>query len=101
MNAWPAFVILFVIAINQINFNKNHVVAFVIICLIQSHFWLQINRPKIYESYIYDKFPEQFYFMHHGPFASDTSYLINAAIFVLFALLFGFVIKKLKLNQQT
>ena len=101
MNAWPAFIILFVIAINQINFNKNHVVAFVIISLFQSHFWLKINRPKIYESYIYDKFPEQFYFMHHGPFASDTSYLINAATFVLFALLFGFAIKKLKLNQQT
>jgi len=96
MNAWPAFVLLLVIAINQINFNKNLIIAFVLISLFQSHFWLQINRPKIYESYIYDKFPEQFFFMHHGPFASDISYLINATTFVLFALLFGFVLKKIK-----
>ncbi len=96
INAWPAFVLVFVLTINKINFNKNHVIAFVIICLFQSHFWLKINRPKIYESYIYDKFPEQFYFMHHGPFASDTSYLINVSSFILFALLFGFMLKKAK-----
>ncbi len=101
MNAWPAFVLLLVMAINKIIFNKNLVTAFVIISLFQSHFWLQINRPKIYESYIYDKFPEQFFFMHHGPFASDVSYIINVTTFVLFALLFGFAIKRPKLNQQT
>ena len=100
MNAWPAFVLVLVMGINHINFNKYLVTAFVIISLFQSHFWLQINRPKIYESYIYDKFPEQFYFMHHGPFASDTSYLINAATFIFFTALFGFVIKKQKLNPQ-
>jgi len=100
MNAYPAFVMLLVMTINQINFNKKVVIGFVLISLFQSHFWLQINRPKIYESYIYDKFPEQYYFMHHGPFASDTSYLINAAIFIFFILLFGFVIKKQNLNPR-
>ncbi len=100
INAWPAFLFILVLTINQLKFNKNYAIAFVIICIFQSHFWLPINRSKIYETYIYDKFPEQFYFMHHGPFATSISYGINLISFGLIALLFGFIINKNKLTPQ-
>jgi hypothetical protein len=94
INAWPAFVVILVLAINQLKINKNYAIAFVIISIFQSHFWLQINRSKIYETYIYDKFPEQYYFMHHGPFATDVSYFINAISCIIIGVLFWYFIKK-------
>jgi hypothetical protein len=87
INAWPVLLVAFAPALNNINTNRAFVYIFVALSLIQSHFYLPINREGIYESYQYGKFPEQFYFMHHGPFATHTSYAINAACCVLMGLI--------------
>lgn len=94
INAWPAFVLVFVLAVNQINFSKVQVLIFVLISLFQSHFWLHINRPGIFEASQYDKFPDQLFFMHHGPFASDLSYMINAIVCLVVAVLLWNNIRK-------
>lgn len=96
INAWPAFVCVSLLWLNE--YRVKHIFAWmwVIISLALSHFYLQINAAGIFETYQYGKFPEQYYFMHHGPFATDNSYLINLLQVIVAALGTGLLIKQLK-----
>ncbi len=87
INAWPVLVVVFLHTINNKKLHPLFVATFVLLSLVQSHFFLQINEPGIYETYEYGKFPEQWYFMHHGPFATPYSYVINTSGSVLVALI--------------
>jgi hypothetical protein len=87
INAWPILVIVFLNSVDSKSLHPKFILIFILMCLMQSHFYLTINQPGIYEQYEYGKFPEQFYFMHHGPFATPVSYVINISGCVLMALI--------------
>ena len=57
--------------------------------------------PGIFETYQYGKFPEQYYFMHQGPFATDVSYLINMFQVIVTAVAVIALIKQLKTNAPS
>jgi hypothetical protein len=82
IHVYPFIVVIMMVTIDQMDITVPKAVAFVVLSLIVSKYWLSINEPGIYTQYIYDKFPEQRYFMNHGPFMSDASYLINLFVVI-------------------
>jgi len=99
INAWPAFVCVALLWLTEYRVKPIFAWMWVIISLALSHFYLQINSAGIFETYQYGKFPEQYYFMHHGPFATDQSYLINLLQVIVAALGTGLLIKQLKAKE--
>lgn len=99
INAWPLLVVVFLQTVNSKKLHPLFVATFVVLSLVQSHFFLLINEPGIYETYEYGKFPEQRYFMHHGPFATPYSYVINTSGSVLMALILYLAYRLLHSNS--
>ncbi len=77
---YPFLIIMLLITLNQFTINIKQSVMFVLLSIFVSQFWLTINTQGIFAQYDYAHFPDQRYFMHHGPFMSDISYLVNLAI---------------------
>ncbi|MFN6341907.1 MAG: hypothetical protein ACK4Y6_05880 [Bacteroidota bacterium] len=101
INAWPAFVCVALLWLNSFAIKTPFAWMLVIISLALSHFYLHINAPGIFETYQYGKFPEQYYFMHQGPFATDVSYLINMFQVIVTAVAVIALIKQLKTNAPS
>ncbi len=74
---WPVWVWLSLPLFSTLNITMSRAIAFTILCLVQSKCWFPINVEGSFADYDYTQFPEQRYFMNHGPFMSDASYVIN------------------------
>ncbi len=77
---WPFWVSMTLPLFSSIKLSMPQAIAFAVLCLIQSKCWFPINVEGNFADYDYAHFPEQRYFMNHGPFMSDTSYGINTLI---------------------
>lgn len=82
---YPFVVVMLMLAINSFSFTLKQVSLFVLLSILSSKCWLTINVPGIYSTYDFGNFPAQRYFMNHGPFMSETSYLINFGITIVMA----------------
>jgi hypothetical protein len=98
---YPFMVIVLMQTINEIVFSRQQVVLFVVLSLIFSKCWFNINVPGIFEQYDFTHFPDQRYFMNQGPFMSDTGYYINLGIVcVLTALTWALFRKSIQSRKQ-
>lgn len=77
---YPFLVLMLMLAINSFSFTRKQVVLFVLLSVLCSKCWFPINVPGIYSKYDFGNFPDQRYFMNHGPFMSEMSYIINLCI---------------------
>jgi hypothetical protein len=53
-----------------------------------SKFWLRINTGPL-EGLSPQEFPLQYYFLNHGPWMTDSTFLLQAALVSLITLLFA------------
>jgi hypothetical protein len=83
INAWPVMVVMALLWLTPLKIGLRHAMLFAFTSVMLSRFYLPVNRSGIYETYEYGKFPEQLYFMNHGPFSTDKSYYIGL-VMVLF-----------------
>lgn len=79
IHMFPFLVIVLMQTINNRNYSTAQIISVVILSLVMSKCWLQINSEGIFSKYDYGHFPDQLYFMNQGPFCSDLGYLINVA----------------------
>lgn len=84
---YPFIIVVLVITLNQYQINLSLAIVFSGLSLLASKCWFPINREGSFIQYLYGQFPDQYYFMNHGPFMSDASYAINTGIVVLQGLL--------------
>ncbi|MES2560791.1 MAG: hypothetical protein V4590_13685 [Bacteroidota bacterium] len=91
---YPFLVMMLMLALNSFSFSRYQVMLFVLLSLVSSKCWFKINVPGIFSKYDFGNFPDQRYFMHHGPFMSQTSYLINLGIVVILGLCCYFIFRK-------
>lgn len=82
---YPFLVVMLMLAINSFSFTLKQVVLFVLLSQLSSKFWFPINVPGIYSKYDFGNFPDQRYFMNHGPFMNEMSYFINLGITIILA----------------
>lgn len=94
INVWPFMVIWFLQGLDDKLISKKFTLMFVITAIFLSKFYIPINRPDIFLTYQYDQFPEQLYFMNHGPFATDFAYAINLSICLISGLFLYFSFTK-------
>jgi len=94
INVWPFMVIWFLQSMDGTAVSKKFTFVFVIVAIVLSKFFIPINHPDIFVTYQYDQFPEQLYFMNHGPFATDIAYAINLCICLTFGLILYFSFTK-------
>lgn len=95
INAWPVFFILTCQILNKKNISWRFCYPFIILCLLVSRFYLQLNGNWTGNLF---QFPDQKYFMNFGPWMSDYMYLIFLGISALLALFIYFSLRKIK-NQ--
>jgi hypothetical protein len=88
---WPFWAWMLLQLLSSLQITLTQAIAFAMLCLVQSKCWFPINVEGNFADYDYSSFPEQRYFMNHGPFMSDASYWINA-IAAIAAALFTWVI---------
>lgn len=84
---YPFIIVVLMITLNQYPIKLSQAILFTILSVSASKFWFPINRTESFTQYLYGQFPDQYYFMNHGPFMSNTSYLINTTIVILLAFL--------------
>lgn len=97
---YPFLIMMLLITLNQFPISMKQSALFVMLSICVSQFWLTINTPAIFAQYDYGHFPDQAYFMHHGPFMSDLSYLLNAGVLLLNGL-FVYLLFQKPLKLQT
>jgi hypothetical protein len=99
---FPFITIVLAITLNTFQIGFKQAILFVLLSVVCSKCWFPINTPESFSDYNYMSFPNQRYFMNHGPFMSDQSYWINLLILVTTAavvwLLFRDQLKTLKLK---
>jgi hypothetical protein len=100
LHFYPFMVIMLLLGINDLNVTRKQLIIFVLLSLVCSKCWLPINAPEIFEHYDFMNFPDQRYFMNHGPFMSDQSYFINLAIVSVSALIIIFLFRKTTVSAQ-
>lgn len=93
---YPFVIVILLITINSYRLSSRVAILFALCSLLVSKVWLPINRTDSFTQYLYGQFPDQYYFMNHGPFMSDASYLINAGVVVLELVIVWFLIIKRK-----
>lgn len=91
MYCWPFWVWILVQVCSSLSITMPQAIAFVGLCLIQSKCWFPINTPVSFTDYDYSHFPNQRYFMNHGPFMSPTSYIMNIGAAIITTLLTWFI----------
>lgn len=96
---YPVFLIPLMDVIGKKNLKDWVPVAFVIVALVLSFFWWEINVPGIEESYItridnYRAFPAQRYFMFMGPWQCREVYVTVSIIEILLGVVIVFLHKK-------
>ena len=96
---YPFLVVMLMLAINSFSFTRRQVILFVILSILFSKCWFPINVPGIFESYDFGNFPDQRYFMNHGPFMSKLSYLINLGIALIMGGCIYLVFRKTELSN--
>jgi hypothetical protein len=82
---YPFIIVVLMITLNQYQIKFSQAILFTVLSLLASKCWFPINRTGSFTQYLYAQFPDQYYFMNHGPFMNDTSYLINTSIVLLLA----------------
>ena len=103
INYYPFLVLLVLLVLNKYwNVSGLFSILYCLACLALSHFWYNINAVSKGYTYYKDfpsffKFPVQRYFMFHGPWVSNTMYMIHIAICLALFLLIFYAIKKTKL----
>jgi hypothetical protein len=80
---FPFVVVVLLITLNRYEMTQQNALLFAGLSLLVSKCWLNINTPGSFTQYAYAQFPDQYYFMNHGPFMSDLSYIINTGIVLL------------------
>ncbi len=77
---YPFIIVVLMITLNQHPVSTTKAICFAVLSLFASKCWFPINTPQSFTDYAYTEFPNQRYFMNHGPFMSDLSYYINVVI---------------------
>lgn len=91
MYCWPFWVWLLLPICSKLSITKPQAFAFVVLCLVQSKFWFPINTGNSFIDYDYGSFPNQRYFMNHGPFMSQASNWINLLVAIFTAIIIWFI----------
>jgi hypothetical protein len=86
--AYPFFVAFLVKAVEPIRWGASFYWAFGAVALVMSKFWLRINTGPL-EGLSPQEFPLQYYFLNHGPWMTDSTFLLQAALVSLITLLFA------------
>jgi hypothetical protein len=86
--AYPFFVAFLVKAVEPIRWRASFYLVFGALSLVMSKFWLRINVGSM-EGLSPQEFPLQYYFLNHGPWMADSTFLLQAALVSLLTLLFA------------
>lgn len=84
---YPFFVAFLVKAVEPIRWRASFYWLFAAASLVISKFWLRINVAP-FDGLAPQDFPPQYYFMNHGPWMADLSFLLQATLILLAALVF-------------
>lgn len=90
--ALPFFVIVLIVAKENVKFDKWFYILFSLFALLFSRFWFTINTGPFTGNYL--DYPDQRYFMADGQYTSIVSYLIQMSAAVIVAFVLWFVTKK-------
>lgn len=80
---YPFVIVMLMISLNDLAISGRQAFLFCALSLVLSKCWFTINVPGIFEQYDFMNFPDQRYFMNHGPFMNNLSYFINLGIAAL------------------
>jgi hypothetical protein len=84
------FLVATTVAATHELWTARRVAAFALLTLAWSKLWLHIGYDKAEHWW---EFPNQRYFMHHGPYANDTMYVVHAIAAALTAAALWFLLK--------
>jgi hypothetical protein len=76
----PFIIFVMVMALRQLQLNGWQQVSFLVLAIAFSQVWLPINNGEMSGEFL--QFPMQRYFMHFGPWMSNTSYVLNLILVV-------------------
>ena len=82
--AYPFFVAFLVKAIEPMKLRASFCWLFGAVALVMSKFWLRINLAP-FDGLGPQEFPLQYYFLNHGPWMADLTFLLQAALVLLVA----------------
>ncbi len=76
----PFIIFVMVMTLRQLQLNSWQQVSFLLLAIAFSQVWLPINNGEMSGEFL--QFPMQRYFMHFGPWMSNTSYVLNLILVV-------------------
>lgn len=88
INAWPMLALLGCNVLSRYRIGWPFAYAFTAMSLVVSKFWLPINNHGEFVG-TYVDWPDQWYYMSHGPWMQPLMYRINAAALIATAVLLG------------
>jgi hypothetical protein len=103
INYYPFLVLITLVALHKYYVVSNvFAILFAVFSLFFSHFWFVINNQTIINKGFVGNDATQRYFMFHGPWVSNQSYIQHALVCMLLALLlFTALNKSLFITQKT
>jgi hypothetical protein len=96
INAFPVFIILSMLAINNINIKSQHLISFFCLSLLYSKFWFKLNISEFHDDVPggFQQFPDQTYFMSLGPWMSYDMYLLQGTLVLLTGVLIFYILSR-------
>ncbi len=87
----PMLVPFFVKATESLGLSTNFYVFMAAISVLASKVWLTINGNFLDNAFLY---PDQLYWMHHGPFMGNTMYIVHGGVAILVGVLIYFACRR-------